>query len=181
MKRSIPAITVFLFFLLAFSSCKLQPSLPQTEKSAVAVSGRQTPAAVPQTQLDSARCDSLLSLLIKLENDVYAGLPSASADFLNELKKYSFDSSSGCFLTVGKGAFNKTFPEGAWDKGRKMAASYDGKRWALYLKAWQEGSAIVFGNKISGEVTYSRILLERAVGDTLYQLIQVPIGSVIVK
>jgi hypothetical protein len=181
MKRSIPAITVFLFFLLAFSSCKLQPSLPQTEKPATAASGRQIPAAAPETQLDSARCDSLLSLLIRLENDVYAGLPSTSESSLGELKKYSFDSSSGCFLTVGKGAYNKTFPEGTWDKGRKMAASYDGKRWALYLKAWREGSSVVFGNKISGEVTYSKILLERPDGDTLYLLIQVPIGSVVVK
>jgi hypothetical protein len=51
----------------------------------------------------------------------------------------------------------------------------------LYLKAWRDGSTIDFGKKISGEVSYSKILLERADGDTLYQLIQVPLGSAVVK
>ena len=181
MKRSIPAITVFLFFLLAFSSCKLQPSLPQAEKPAPVTSAGQA-APVPHDALaDSTRCDSLLSLLIRLENNIYASLPSTNAVSLGELKKVSFDSSSGSFLAAGKGAFNKKLPEGAWDTGRKMAASADGKRWVLYLKAWRDGSTIDFGKKISGEVSYSSILCERSDGDTLYQLIQVPIGSVVVK
>jgi hypothetical protein len=180
MKRSIPAITVFLFFLLIFSSCKLQPSLPQEAKTAPAAS-RHAPPASHGTLPDSAKFDSLLSLLIKLENNVYVNRPTSGTVSLMELKKVSFDSSSGCLLVAGKGTFNKSHPEAAWDKGRKMAASGDAKRWVLYLKAWQEGSALAFGNKISGVVSYSRILLERLDGDTLYQLIQVPLGSVVVK
>jgi hypothetical protein len=181
MKRSIPAITVFLFFLLVFSLCKLQPSLPQETKTAPPASARQALPASHETLPDSARCNSILSLLIKLENDVYVNLPTKGAASFMELKKVSFDSSSGCFLVAGKGTFNKSLPEGTWDTGRKMAASGDAKRWALYLKAWRDGSTIDFGKKISGEVSYSRILCERADGDTLYQIIQVPMGSVVVK
>lgn len=181
MKRSIPAITVFLFFLLAFSSCKLQPSLPQETKTTLAASARQVAPVSHGVLLDSARCESLLSLLIKLENDVFTNLPSKATVSLSELKKASFDSSSGCFLVAGKGMFNKSHSEGTWDNGRKMAASGDAKRWALYLKAWRDGSTVDFGKRISGEVSYSRILLERTHGDTLYQLMQVPIGSVVVK
>jgi hypothetical protein len=51
----------------------------------------------------------------------------------------------------------------------------------LYLKAWSEGNPIPFGEKISGEVTYSSVLRERLEADTLYQLIQVPVGSVVIK
>jgi hypothetical protein len=181
MKRSIPAITVFLFFLLVFSSCKLQPSLPQSTKPAPSTSVQPIPPAPHEALLDSARCESLVSLLIRFENDAYANHPSTGPVSLSELKKVSFDSTRGCFLVVGKGTFNKSHPEGTWDTGRKMAASGDAKRWALYLKAWRDGSTIDFGKKISGEVSYSKILLERAVGDTLYQLVQVPMGSVVVK
>jgi hypothetical protein len=181
MKRSIPAITVFLFFLLVFSSCKLQPSLPQGAKPAPSAVAEQTLPVSQEHPLDSAKCNFLLSLLIRLENDVYVNIPSRDILSLSKLKQVSFDSASGCFLIAGKGAFNKSHPVAAWDRGRKMAASYDAKRWALYLKTWRDGSTIAFGNKISGEVSYSRILCERSDGDTLYQLIQVPIGSVTVK
>lgn len=181
MKRSMPAIAVFLFFILVFSSCKLQPSLPQETKTAPAASARQTLPASHEALLDSARCESLLSLLIKLENDVCVNSPSRATASLSELKKVSFDSAGGCFMVAGKGTFNKSHPEGTWDNGRKMAASGDAKRWVLYLKAWRDGSAIDFGKRISGEVSYSRILCERMAGDTLFQLIQVPMGSVVVK
>jgi hypothetical protein len=181
MKRSISAIAAFLFFVLVFSSCKLQPSLPQGGKPGTSASSTQAPPTSHDALADSAKCDSLLSLLVGLENEVYVNLPSRGTVALSELKQVSLDSASGSFLVVGKGAFNKSHPEAAWDKGRKMAASYDAKRWALYLKAWQEGSAITFGKKISGEVSYSRVLCERSDGDTLHQLIQVPIGSIVVK
>jgi hypothetical protein len=72
-------------------------------------------------------------------------------------------------------------PEPSWKQGRKIASAYDAKRWALYLKSWSLGSRMRFGAKISGEITYSRILLERLEDDTLFTLVSVPMGSIIEK
>ncbi|HUI91935.1 MAG TPA: hypothetical protein VLX68_06775 [Chitinivibrionales bacterium] len=178
MKHFTAAITAFLFFYLSIASCKLQPSEYQGTSPSSAVPARPPSNAVP---FDSAKYDSLLSLLIKLENAVYANTRSQSNASLGDLKKVSFDSADGCFLVAGKGAYNKSQPEAVQAQGRAMAASADGKRWALYLKAWHDGGSLAFGQKISGEVTYSKILLEQPRGDTLYQLIQIPFGSLVLK
>jgi hypothetical protein len=93
----------------------------------------------------------------------------------------SLDTSSGCFLVVGKGVGNPEFPEKARAESRKRAAQFDGNRWALYAKAWNTGSAVPFGKAIAGNIVYSEILYEREILDTLCVLMRVPIGSVILE
>jgi hypothetical protein len=128
---------------------------------------------------DSARYDSLLSRLRGLENEVYAN--PLDKEKIPPLLAASFDSSSGCFLVTGKGTHNKSMPESSWKQGRKIASAYDAKRWTLYLKSWSLGRRVRFGEKISGEIIYSRILLEKLEGDTLFTLVSVPTGSIIEK
>ncbi len=98
-----------------------------------------------------------------------------------KLKSLSFDTTSGCFLTVGKGTINPNHPASAQAAGRKLAAGYDGKRWAVYLKAWHTGNWVPFGDPVKGEVVYSKILHETLSRDTLYQLLLVPVGSIVVR
>jgi hypothetical protein len=181
MKRSLLAISVFLLPVFILISCKVQPSLPPqgTKNNRPARPPNQPASLSQQQQADSSSFDSLLNVLIDLEGRVMADPSSKTAAI--DLVYAAFDTSSGCFLTAGKGTYNKSHPESAWNKGRKIASTYDGKRWAMYLKAWSTGGSIVFGKKISGEITYSKTLREKLDGDTLYQLIQVPVGSVILK
>jgi len=136
-----------------------------------------SPAATGRT--DTVKYDSLLTRLLLLENAVY-GNPR-DFGFITRLIKASFDSSSGCFIVAGKGAANTSLPGASWKQGRKIASNYDAKRWALYCKTWSLGSAVTFGTKISGEITYSSTLLERLDGDTLFSLVSVPTGSIIEK
>jgi hypothetical protein len=123
--------------------------------------------------------DSLLSLLIRLQNSISAN--PRDSRLIPPLLTEAFDTVSGSFLIVGKGIPNKEFPEAAWDAARKMAALQDGKRWGLYLKAWRTGDMRNFGQTISGTITYSKVLFDRLSNDTLYQLIQIPIGSIVIQ
>jgi hypothetical protein len=180
MKHRLSAIILCLLACVAMYSCRTQPSLPGSRNPGKAATlpvygDPQGSAAVP----DTARCDSLLSRILALENAVYCDPGNRSR--IPGLVKASFDSSSGCFLVVGKGTHNKSLPESSWRQGRKIASAYDAKRWALYLKSWSLGSTARFGAKISGEITYSRILLEKLEGDTLFTLVSVPTGSIIEK
>jgi hypothetical protein len=178
MKRYPLAIVVVVFFVFFFPLCKVQPSLPRNIKGASDITTFPSiPAQVSSP--DSTGYDSLLTLLIDLESKILCSPGSKSPILL--FMKASADTANGCFLSAGKGTINRSHPESAWNRGRKMAANYDGKRWVLYLKAWSEGNPIPFGEKISGEVTYSSVLRERLEADTLYQLIQVPVGSVVIK
>lgn len=128
---------------------------------------------------DSAGLDSLLRILVKLENGVRVS--SADKNAAQLLLNVSFDSASGCFMVAGKGTGNPSLPRSAQVAGRRVAAAYDAKRWSLYLKAFRDDRNISFGENISGEIAYSRTLLERTVGDTLLLLLQVPAGSIVVK
>ena len=185
MKRHVPAIIAFLACLVCavlLSSCRTQPSLPNLQKTGQLNTlpvYNSNGSPVMQDTLESAKYDSLLSLLLTLENAVYSN-PRAFKN-VAPLLKASFDSSSGCFLVAGKGTHNKSFPESSWKQGRKIASSYDAKRWALYCKSWSQGNHGAFGTRISGEITYSMILLERFENDTLYALVSVPFGSIIEK
>jgi hypothetical protein len=132
----------------------------------------------PRQPLDTQHnFDSLLSLILSLQNAVAAN--PASAELTVKLKSAALDTPNGGFLTAGTGVFNPEFPEGAKEQGRIRSARYTGERWALYLKAWHTGTNLAFGNPVSGAITFSRELLSRESGDTLYQLLLVPVGSVV--
>jgi hypothetical protein len=179
MKRHTPAIVLCLICLVLLLSCRTQPSLPDPRKTGAIHSLPVYDSKGAPVVLDSTKYDSLLSRIIVLENAIYSN--PHEVNNLSLLLKASFDSTSGCFLVVGKGTQNKSLPESSWKQGRKIASAYDAKRWALYCKTWSLGSVTPFGTKISGEIIYSRILFERLMSDTLYTLVSIPIGSIIEK
>jgi hypothetical protein len=180
MKRHAPAIIAFLACLTCIallSSCRTQPALPDFQKAGRLHSLPVYDSNGSPVAQDSVKYDSLLKHLLLLQNTIYSSPRDLNG--IPPLLKASFDSASGCFLVVGKGTHNKSLPEASWKQGRKIASSYDAKRWALYCKSWSRGNYSAFGTRISGEITYSKILLERLENDTLYTLVSVPFGSII--
>lgn len=178
MKRYVAAIGVFFFVVLVVSSCREHAS-PASDKK---------PLPSPETQRveksialnNSAACDSILGIVEALEDRVRADPGNGNA--AQALAKAAFDSASGCFIAAGKGTFNRSHPpQAALEAGRTMAAQYDAKRWALYLKTRSLRRGTMFGQNIAGEITYSSTLCARNQGDTLVLLVKVPLGSVIVK
>jgi hypothetical protein len=100
---------------------------------------------------------------------------------VGRLLAVALDTSCGCFYSVGTGLPNPTHPESAQRAERKLAAGYAGKRWTLYLKAWNLGRDIPFGQEISGDIVYSSVIYETLSGDTLLQLLQTPLGSIVLR
>jgi len=134
----------------------------------------------PIQPIDTAALyESLLGRLCTLQ-DSLDGTPRDSS-LTAALYRTSLDTENGAFLTVGKAAFNPEFPEAARRQARSRAALYVGERWALYMKAWHTGEKIPFGAPVSGTITYSKELYKKEIGDTLYQLILTPIGSVVLE
>lgn len=123
--------------------------------------------------------DTVLPLVRSLQDDIYAS--PKDTGWITPLLTASYDSACGCFYVVGKGVANPDQPPEAARPGQIRAAETDAKRWALYLKAWHTGDRRAFGADIAGEVSYTRSLLEKAEGDTLVVLLQVPVGSVTVQ
>jgi hypothetical protein len=142
-------------------------------------SHRDTLASPAVTADDTTTHDSLLALLLELEAGVMAGRDDP--DRAEALLMASFDTSSGCFLTVGSGVRNPAHPEGARKEGQRMAARRRAGYWAMYLKAWRKGRRLPFKHPLSGKIIYSKTLYEKERGDTLYLLMQTPHGSIIVN
>jgi hypothetical protein len=182
MRRHVPAIIVLhacFAGVALLASCRTQPSLPQIQKTGQLNNLPVYDSNGSPVVQDSVKYDSLLLRLLVLQNAIYVN--PREMNNISPLLKASFDSSSGCFLVAGKGVPNKSLPETSWKQGRKIASAYDAKRWALYCKSWSLGNHHTFGTRISGEITYSRILLERLENDTLFTLVSVPAGSIILK
>ncbi len=177
MKRYVAAIGVFFFVVLVVSSCREHAS-PASDKKPLPSS--ETQRVEKSIALNnSAACDSILGIVEALEDRVRADPGNGNAT--QALAKAAFDSASSCFLTAGKGTFNRSHPQAAQEAGRTMAAQYDAKRWALYLRTRSLGRAGTFGQNIAGAITYSSTMCTRNQGDTLVLLVKVPLGSVIVK
>jgi hypothetical protein len=160
--------------MLLTVSCKQQPySARKVVRSKAAGVSSSSPFDT------TARNDSLMALLAALQYAI--STHPEKRDLIRPFLKASFDSVSSCFSVVGKGTYNSTQPEGSWEKGRKIASSYDGQRWALYCKTWLQGKKAPFGSSIAGQITYSKVVYEKLVNDSLYQLILVPSSSVIIE
>ena len=159
-----------LVVLLFMVACR-DTSNPSPGKAAGAVSSAARDTAV--------NYDSLLTELLKLQTAILENPQDLRR--IPPLIEKSFDTVSGAFLIAGRGVANPKFPEAAREASRKTAASYDGRMWGLHLKEWRTGSMRSFARPISGDIAYSKVLFERTNGDTLCQLIQIPIGSIIVK
>jgi len=177
MKLGHTAIFMTLFCTLMLFHCKKQPTLPQLKSAAVQIPHYDANGS--RVDSDSMHCDSLFPVLLRMQDEVYLH-PQSNAG-IGALLKVSFDSTSGCFLTIGKGVHNPAMPEASWKQGRKIASGYDAKRWAMYMKLWSQGVFAPFGRKISGEISYSKVVLEKIENDTLYTLVSTPFGSIILK
>ncbi len=165
------AVGILLVFWLG--SCREDNSTPKSGPSPDSLSmDADTLSGRP---LD-ADPDSLLALVLPLQDSVY-GNPRQAA-LAGALVKASLDSASGSFVVVGKGVVNPHTADEAAVAGQQRAAQSDAKRWALYLKAWYSGATLAFGDPLEGRIAYTNVLLERAKGDTLLQLVQVPLGSI---
>ena len=90
-----------------------------------------------------------------------------------------WDSSSGSFFCLGKGVINTKLPQSAQLKSREKAAELIALKWALYLKKWKNGEYISMHDTVNGQIIYSTSLYKEVIGDTLFSLVTVPLGSII--
>lgn len=153
--------------LISFIGCKEQPN-----ENVARFKGQ------PVIKDTAAYYDSLLNSIESLQNSLI--ISPANVSLQKKLVSNSFDSFSGSFRLVGKGVTNKEHPDAAQKAGRSMAAQFTGKRWAFYIKSWYGGDSIPFGRQINGSVMYSRTLLQKELGDTLFMLLDIPMGSIVV-
>ena len=137
-----------------------------------------TPDTLPFRQLEKTipANDSLLEKVLFLQNKLRLNPDNDSIK--HNLTSVTFDTVSGSFMVAGTGLHNKKLPQSAREAGAIMAAQQDAQRWALYLKTWYQGFTIHFGEQISGTITYSTILLQKRRNDTLFLLLQIPLGSI---
>ncbi|NLG17203.1 MAG: hypothetical protein GX556_07745 [Fibrobacter sp.] len=124
----------------------------------------------------SENYDSLLTAILSIQDRLIA--QSKKKELMQEMLSASFQKSSGCFLTAGKGIYNNKLPESIRESERQKAAFLTAQRWAFYLKKWNEGNMIPFGTPVSGTVSYSTNLLKKTSKDTLILLVQIPLGSI---
>lgn len=120
------------------------------------------------------------SLLFRLKQR-QSGICAAPTDSL--LRKLlvddALDTQRCTFSVVGISTADSNLPYDAKLHKLKNDAQQDAFRWSLYLKAWYWGKDVRYGTKIFGTVSYSRILTEQIREDTLLQLIQIPIHSIV--
>jgi len=128
---------------------------------------------------DSLRINSLFDTLWLLQCAV-AEKP-ADQKKIQDLCEKSIDTLAGCFYVVGKGVRNTDLPEDTQDAFRKTSAKFAAQKWALFLKAKNEGEIISFGETIKGDVLYKKELRSRVSDDSLLVMFMVPVGSVVVK
>jgi hypothetical protein len=169
-----PTFSILLaLFVLLSASC-------DEEKTPQSARNTNTPRARPSQPIDTqAYYDSLLSVMLSWEDKIFSR--PADTSLVRSFLKASFDTLSGAFFVAGKGTGNPEFPKEAQDVERQRVARYVGQRWALYLKAWGMGNRITFGKQISGQIMYCKDLRSKATPDTFYILLQIPVGSIVLK
>jgi len=169
MKRTITGVLVLCTFILCGVYCDNDnPRENRTSYSSESI-----------TKEPDKNYDSLLSVIKPLQDSIYQN-PSDISLFTPFFEK-AFDSTSGSFYVLGKGFANKNHPRESWNAARKAAARYSGQRWALYLKAYQSQQPVSFGTSMQGQIVYSKVVHETLQNDTLYQLLQIPASSVVLK
>lgn len=148
-------------------------------KGSSAQAAKSAESVVFDPAADSLRTDSLFDALMKFETAVAAN-PDDGTQVQN-LREKSLDTVAGCFRIVGTGMKNPDLPEDAQPAARKAAAKFSAEKWALYLKALDSGEKVTFGTPIQGRVLYTKVLRTKMAGDSLFVLVMVPTGSVVVK
>jgi hypothetical protein len=91
----------------------------------------------------------------------------------------AYDSTSGCFLTVGKGVYNNDLNTALKEELRVRGARVVAQRWALYMHNWYLQKPMQFGDTVSGTIVYDRELYSHTNKDTLLILLQIPLGSIV--
>lgn len=157
-------------------SCRESNQMPKCSGAECAKSNETT---VIDPVQDSLRIDSLLDTLWRLECAVSE--KTSDKNLVKKLQAKSFDSASGCYYVVGIGLKNLDLPEEAQPLAQKTSAKYAAEKWALFLKAVYSGEKTTFGTPVSGKVLYKKDLRTRSVDDSLFVLVMVPVGSVVVK
>jgi hypothetical protein len=167
---------IVLSVTVLIGSCRENNQMPKG-------SGRETAKlseiTVTDPVQDSLRIDSLFDVLWQLECAV-AEKP-ADKKRTKKLLAKSLDTTAGCFYIVGKGLKNLDLPEEARQLAQKTSAKYAAEKWVLYLKALYSGEKISYGEQIAGDVLYKKDLRTRTMDDSLFVLVMVPVGSVVVK
>jgi len=125
--------------------------------------------------MDSIRFDSLVTLIETLQHATH----TTDNKSFEKLYKVAFDTNSDCFHIVGKGIANPSFPDEAKMSSRKNAAKLNAEHWAALLKYWNNSGRKSFTPEFKAQILYSAILFEKEVGDTLFVLVQVPLGSIV--
>lgn len=171
MKRN-RAVTAYLLFVAICIGCK-------PEKKAAVEKEPQERRQVQPTQdtLSAEECGRIMAKLDAVIRRVNAGNGEAEK---KRLVTESWDSVGGGFLCMGKGVVNPKLPEAARSGAQRKAARLTAERWALYLKKWRDGVYVSPTRGIGGEIAYSRELCRRNDEDTLFLLLQVPLGSIVV-
>ena len=172
MNRRIRIVCAALVAASLLHSCRIETDPAQR----AAMRAADTTATVSRPMPDA---DSLMTLLLTLQNAVYRNPLDLQAR--RTLITAAFDSAGGNIYSVGKGVANPSMAAGTAAAGQPSAAQSDARRWVLYERAWIAGDARDVGSEISGEISYSSVLLESPDSDTLYVLVQVPYGSVSVE
>ena len=165
-KLYIPLILVITFCII--SCWKEKEKKVQQEQVESSVSIKES--MKPENRV--VNYDSLFNKLLPLGNLVLQN-PSDTAH-IRPLLDAAYDSVSGVFYCIGKGTMNPKLPEAAQQQAIKRAAQNTGMRWAIYLKSWQKGNMVSLDRNLSGQFSAgSTLLLEKNVGDTLFQLLSV--------
>ena len=170
LKLSIPII---LITLCIFSCWEKKEEKEQIVQQNQAISIKEAMKA----QNRVINYDSLFNELLPLENHIMSS-PS-DTEQINNLLGVAYDSLGGLFYCIGKGTINPELPISAQQPAMQRAAKNTGVRWSLYLKTWQNGNIIPFDKEISGKLlSGTSLLLEKNIGDTLYQLLSISADAV---
>jgi hypothetical protein len=165
--------------LAMVANCREDSALPKGSAGAGAKSSEPINQGATDTISDSLHLDSLFDA-IRVQEATLAAYPSNDR-LASSLVAASLDTVAGCFYTIGKGARDTSLPETAQPVSQKIAAKFAAEKWALYCKAWHAGNKIPYGTTVSGKVNYSKDIRARMKNDTLFLMLMVPEGSVVLK
>lgn len=165
-------LSVLFTIMLMFLSCK--HDMPREWSK---ISTAFTKTTQPPDSMDCIRFDSLVTLIETLQQTAH----TAGNKSFEQLYNVAFDTISGCFQIVGKGLANPSFPVEARISSRKNAAKLNAEYWAALLKYWNSTGRKSLTPKFEARILYSATLFEKEVGDTLFVLVQVPLGSIVFK
>lgn len=175
MNRPVFLVSALLLVFLA-ASCRENKEMPKSSCAENALTGD---AGTYDPVRDSLRIDSLFDALCRLECSV-AEKPD-DRKRVKMLREKSLDTCAGCFYTVGRAASDPGLPEGERLVAREVAAKAAADKWTLFMKALGENEQLTCKSPVSGRILYRKELREKTVDDTLFVMVMVPVGSVVLR